>query len=235
MITERLLNCWKEHHFLKVPYLYLPKKVSGDELAELKALKIDFDAKPVPLYTRDEKRLSNDEGIVNSEASKNSVTYFREELNWLDRYLAPTIRESNLQKWNFSPLERLDPYEFVCFNEGGYIGEHSDGTVLIDQEPKLYDDTYRGRLLTQVIHMCERGVDYEGGQLEIQNAFGFWLKVPLKNLGDVVYFPSVMPHKVTVINKGRRVTLTTFLTGDYPNIVQDYFKNEFKKNVKAKD
>ncbi|MBH48592.1 MAG: hypothetical protein CME71_10530 [Halobacteriovorax sp.] len=239
MVNEKILNCWKEHHFLKVPYLYLPKHVSGEELAKLQALKIDFDAKPVPLYKARYKSIEGkdvkEDRVQSDDASKNSVTYFKDELIWLDQHLAPTIDKSNSQKWKFAPLERLDPYEFVCFNEGGFIGEHSDGSVQVDEEPKKYGDVYRGRLLTQVIHMCERGVDYQGGILEIQNAFGFWLQVPLKDKGDVVYFPSVMPHRVTTIEKGRRVTLTTFLTGDYPNVVQDYFNNDFKKNLATND
>lgn len=227
--TERELNYWKEHHCLKIPYLYLPNQISGEELKQLTELKIDFEAKPVPLFTA-ENRHDRSPHTTDYKSSKNSVTYYKEELNWLDQHLKGTIVGSDEKMWKFGPLHRDDAYEFVCFNEGGFIGEHADAVVHGDVPPKIIDGKYTGRLLTQVILMSEKGVDFEGGELEIQNAFGFWLKVPFKSKGDVCYFPSILPHRVTTIEKGRRVTLTTFLSGSYPERIQDHF-NQLKKDI----
>lgn len=226
--SERELNYWKEHHCLKIPYLYLPNQISGEELQKLTDLRIDFEAKPVPLFTADDRH--TDSPHSDYKSSKNSVTYYKEELLWLDQHLDKTIIESDEKMWKFGPLFRDDAYEFVCFNEGGFIGEHADAVVHGDKPPKLKDGKFSGRLLTQVILMSDKGKDFEGGDLEIQNAFGFWLKVPFKSKGDVVYFPSILPHRVTTIEKGRRVSLTTFLSGKYPERVQDHF-NQLKKKI----
>lgn len=208
---------WKEFLNFKIPYIYIPNCISKEIIEKLDNLKIDFNSKPVPLYANTYKQSSDDHKLhLKSTSSNNSVTYYNRELLWLDQSLEKLVVDTNLQKWKFSPLCRLDPYEFVTFNQGGFIGEHNDG-IRSSKDRKSTDGGQNiGRLLTQVIHMSEKGRDYSGGQLEIQNAFGFWLKVPLKAKGDVVYFPSILPHRVTTIETGRRITLTTFLSGQYP-------------------
>ena len=209
---------WKEFLNFKVPYIYLPASIRKETINKLESLKIDYDSKPVPLYSSyTDGPVDQHKAKLESSASNNSVTYYDKELLWLDQSLEPLVTETNSHKWKFSPLTRLDPYEFVTFNQGGHIGEHNDGVRLRkDKDGTPQEDSKMGRLLTQVIHMSERGVDYTGGQLEIKNAYGFWLKVPLKEKGDIVYFPSILPHRVTTIETGRRITLTTFLSGEYP-------------------
>ncbi len=209
---------WKEFLNFKIPFHYIPNCIDPETIKKLDSLKIDYESKPVPLY-KSQYEQKNKDGHnlqLKSTASNNSVTYYNEELLWLDQSLENLISGTNAQKWKFAPLSRLDAYEFVTFNQGGYIGEHNDGVRTRGDKTASEDDSKMGRLLTQVIHMSERGKDYTGGQLEIQNAFGFWLKVPLLAKGDVVYFPSILPHRVTTIETGRRITLTTFLSGQYP-------------------
>lgn len=209
---------WKEFLNFKIPFHYIPNCIQPETIEKLDSLKINYDSKPVPLYKSQYEQKDKDghKLQLESTASNNSVTYYNKELLWLDQSLESLLVGTNAQKWKFAPLTRLDPYEFVTFNQGGYIGEHNDGVRSRGDKDPSPDDSKMGRLLTQVIHMSELGKDYTGGQLEIQNAFGFWLKVPLKAKGDVVYFPSILPHRVTTIETGRRITLTTFLSGQYP-------------------
>mgnify|MGYP003686028429 CR=1 FL=1 len=208
---------WKEFLNFKIPYIYIPNCIQKETVDKLDSLKIDYNSNPVPLYKSHYQQVNDGhKKQQDATASNNSVTYYNKELLWLDQSLEKLIADTNSNKWNFAPLTRLDPYEFVTFNQGGYIAEHNDGVKSKDDKKDNDSKFQNGRLLTQVIHMSERGKDYTGGQLEIQNAFGFWLKVPLKAKGDVVYFPSILPHRVTTIETGRRITLTTFLSGQYP-------------------
>lgn len=227
LATYRKLNIWREHHFLKVPYIHFPELLNGDELAQLAQMYIEPGAQPVPLAKP--KRYKDGEKLDDRNYSNNSVTYYDEELLWLDQYLQPSVNTADANLGKFGDFVRLDPYEFVRFDTGGYIDSHSDSVVEEDNEPKIIDGHYWGRLMTQVILMTDKGTDFDGGELEIQNAFGFWIKPPFQKKGDVVYFPSILPHRVTEITKGARVSLTTFLSAKYPEVVQEHFKN-LKKN-----
>lgn len=226
LATYRKLNIWREHHFLKVPYAHYSCLVSGEELEKLASMYIEAGAKPVPLFKP--KRYKNGSKLEDRDSSKNSVTYYDKELIWLDEFLKSSINDADSKLGKFGRFVRQDSYEFVRFETGGYIDSHSDSVVEDEIEPKLIDGHYWGRLMTQVVLMGDQGVDFEGGELEIQNAFGFWIKPPFKKKGDVVFFPSILPHRVTEITKGARVSLTTFLSAKYPQIVQDHFKSKKK-------
>jgi len=231
---------WKEHHFHKIPYIYIKSALKRDVIDRLNQLNIQIDAKPVPLFERgdavekaDMKEVKDEHGSPYSN-SNNSVTYYGDELKWLDEEVASLIETHNNATWKFNPLNRIDNYEFVCFNEGGFIGEHTDISEIEQTDPKKYqNDEFGGRLLTQVIHFSNKGDDYEGGILQIKNIFGFWFDVPLLDKGDIVLFPSIFAHKVTPVTKGKRITLTTFLTGTYPQKIQEFFnKKESTKEIK---
>jgi PKHD-type hydroxylase len=82
-------------------------------------------------------------------------------------------------------------------------------------QPQVYD--YRinefFRKLTVVILLTEPGVDFGGGDFQINISMERTpLTMPLKK-GSVLLFPSYLLHKVCPVTWGLRKTLTTWVLG----------------------
>ena len=96
------------------------------------------------------------------------------------------------------PLNRWDSllYNVYSSDVQGHYGEHSDmsKTLLFDSK------------MTVLINLSEG--EYEGGDL-IVNKENTTFRMP----GTVIAFKSHLPHEVTPVTKGERITLTYFING----------------------
>ena len=137
-------------------------------------------------------------------------------LNYLQRWI-PTNRENKL-------LQHINNVVYKANKERyGYdIWLHVDQlqyTTYKSEEqaefPTHVDSILSGMASTQkltVIIGLTDSSEYEGGILQIVNGHDSTIDIKL-TVGQVLIFPSPMPHRVTPITKGTRQTLVTWYCG----------------------
>jgi PKHD-type hydroxylase len=94
------------------------------------------------------------------------------------------------------------PPMFNRYGEGMAFGAHVDGAVRLDPRTgaKLRTD------LSATLFLSDPG-DYDGGELEIADAYG--VQAVKLNAGDLILYPARSLHQVTPITRGER--LASFL------------------------
>lgn len=71
----------------------------------------------------------------------------------------------------------------------------------------------RQRLVTVLVQLSTGGVDYQGGQLQVQLKNETWIDAPSK-LGSIILFPShLTKHRVMPVTSGHRYVLVWWLWG----------------------
>jgi PKHD-type hydroxylase len=119
--------------------------------------------------------------------------------------LAIDLGHRLLRKLGNNPLfissalpKRIYPPRFNCYTVGGSYGEHVDSAVMLipGTRQSLRSD------LSATLFLSEPD-DYEGGDLEIEGAFG--LQVVKLEAGDMIVYPSSSLHRVTPVTRGQRI------------------------------
>jgi PKHD-type hydroxylase len=93
---------------------------------------------------------------------------------------------------------RVYPPMFNRYGEGMAFGAHVDGGVRLDPRTglKLRTD------LSATLFLSDPG-DYDGGELEIADAYG--VQAVKLNAGDLIFYPASSLHQVTPITRGERL------------------------------
>jgi PKHD-type hydroxylase len=93
---------------------------------------------------------------------------------------------------------RVYPPMFNHYGEGMGFGAHVDGGVRLDPRTglKLRTD------LSATLFLSDPG-DYDGGELEIADAYG--VQAVKLNAGDLILYPATSLHQVTPITRGERL------------------------------
>ena len=143
--------------------------------------------------------------ITNDLNYGNAKSYFlkdNQETFWLKERLTKYIREANEIYWNFS-LEELKEIQLLEYREGDFFNWH------IDLAGKLKSNSCRK--INALLFLSEPTA-YQGGNL----LFNLNDETELleQNQGDLVIFPSYLPHKVSLITSGLRYTLSAIFHGD---------------------
>ncbi|MBD2860029.1 Fe2+-dependent dioxygenase [Spongiibacter sp. KMU-158] len=118
---------------------------------------------------------------------------------------ARQLSEHVLMKLQRHPLfisatlpKAIYPPKFNCYENGGYYGAHVDSALLYPAgQGVLRSDISATLFLTDP-------ESYQGGELEIETAFGLQsIKLPA---GSLVLYPSSSLHQVTPVVSGQRVS-----------------------------
>jgi PKHD-type hydroxylase len=119
--------------------------------------------------------------------------------------LAIALGHRLLRKLGNNPLsissalpKRIYPPRFNCYTGGGSYGAHVDSAVMLipGTQQSLRSD------LSATLFLSEPD-DCEGGDLEIEGAFG--LQVVKLEAGDTIVYPSSSLHRVTPVTRGARI------------------------------
>lgn len=108
---------------------------------------------------------------------------------------------ANRQAWNFD-IKGANQSEFLSYSADGHYNLHTD-TFL---DPSLHDC----RKLTVLAFLND---DFEGGKLYLLN--GEEKMYPAQTAGNVIIFPSFIPHCVEPVTKGTRRTIVTWMVGPW--------------------
>ena len=132
---------------------------------------------------------------------RNSKLHWWYEDHWACSIFSHYIGIANKNIWEYD-LNLLESIQITLYNEGGHYAWHSDyGTS------KNKDFT---RKLSASLLVTDP-LEYEGGDLEFDYHNNI-IKAP-KQKGTIIVFDSRIPHRVTPVTMGRRVSLVTWMYG----------------------
>jgi PKHD-type hydroxylase len=133
---------------------------------------------------------------------RNSKLYWWFEDHWACSIISHYIGVANRQRWEYD-LNLLQSVQVSVYTEGGHYDWHSD-----------YGASKNGnftRKLSASVLVSDPS-EYEGGDLEMIDYHGNIITTP-KQMGSIIVFDSRIPHRVTPVTKGRRVSLVTWMYG----------------------
>ena len=120
----------------------------------------------------------------------------------------------------------MGPYDWSAiriaeYNKGDFYGWHMD-------EPLLYKgkDIIRTTKISFTIWLND---DYEGGELEIETESGTETIKP--NIGDAVFYPSNLLHRVNEITNGTRRVVIGWLDCFIPNANDRFMMKEINDSI----
>lgn len=145
---------------------------------------------------------------VDSETPRvTNISFIELKKNTADLYqnVGDLIEKANLSHFNWQLLF-LETMQYSEYPVGGTYCMHTDSS--------LKGPNGLNRKLSFSILLNDPS-EYEGGDLEL-----FLFKNPEKiemKKNDIVFFPSSIPHRVTPVTKGKRISLVGWVVG--PNFV----------------
>lgn len=118
------------------------------------------------------------------------------------RRMAELAAKINHDKFQLD-LTHFQPFQYGKYKKEGHYDWHTDSGPTLQEHRKL----------TFVVGLSDPD-DYEGGELEINitgnHEKSFTTKI---KKGDVVVFPSYLPHRVKSVTKGTRMTMVGWAVG----------------------
>lgn len=129
-----------------------------------------------------------------------------EETGWLFRKMAELISVINSDKFQFE-LENLPNFQYTTYTTGGFYDWHID-----DSHSQVYGPWHR-KLGISVL-LSDPETEFTGGEFQIipSGHPDHPESIQCKK-GDVLVFPSFVPHRVTELLSGKRKSLVTWVTG----------------------
>jgi PKHD-type hydroxylase len=163
-----------------------------DELLEMQALKLEFEDG----FVGGDIASRKDPGIRNSK-----LRWWYED-HWACSIMSHYIGIANKNNWEYD-LNLLESIQISVYEKDGHYNWHSDyGTA---------EDPNFTRKLSASLLVSDPS-EYEGGDLELIDYHGNFVKAP-KEKGSIIVFDSRIPHRVTPVISGRRVSLVTWMYG----------------------
>jgi|TARA_R100000030_G_C3224074_1_gene116672 PKHD-type hydroxylase len=139
---------------------------------------------------------------VRDDSIRNSKLRWWYETHWACSIMSHYIGVANKNNWEYD-LQMLESIQISIYDKDGHYGWHSDyGTS---------SNPNKTRKLSASLVVSDPS-EYTGGDLEFIDYQGCIIKAP-KEKGTIIVFDSRVPHRVTPITDGRRVSLVTWMNG----------------------
>lgn len=142
---------------------------------------------------------TNGATFENKRSSKVSWMY---EDDWVCSIFAHYFHIANKEQWEYE-LNGLDGIQITRYDVNDHYTWHSDyGTA---------EDERYTRKLSATILVTDPS-EYEGGDLEFIDYHNNLVVAP-RQKGSMIVFDSRVPHRVTPVTKGQRISLVTWMLG----------------------
>jgi PKHD-type hydroxylase len=142
-----------------------------------------------------------DDAVFNLETRNSKISWWYEE-HWVSSIFAHYFNKVNREFWEYD-LNYLEGIQISTYEEGDHYTWHSDyGTSK--------DSRYTRKLSASLL--ITDPSEYEGGDLEFIDYHGNTIQAP-KGKGTMIIFDSRIPHRVTPVTKGKRVSLVSWMLG----------------------
>jgi PKHD-type hydroxylase len=152
--------------------------------------------------------LGLEQGINDQSIRKSKVRFLystEERFNYIFDILWKTAIMANKDFFDIQ-ISKLDFIQFTEYNEL-YKGEYKEHHDVF----WMNGDPYYHRKLSCVVQLSNPN-SYQGGDFEITEA-SQPLDKESKLQGSIIYFPSLIKHKVTPVTKGTRYSLVAWFEG----------------------
>lgn len=143
-------------------------------------------------------------GVVNEETRVTDVAFIEpaERSQWLYKKIGALVAHVNHEKYGFD-LEQMQPLQYSKYNVGGHYHWHTDSGPNMPSHRKL-----------SIIVALNAPSEYEGGDLELNGGGDHEKAVRIRlEKGHMIAFPSYVPHRVTPVTFGVRLTLVGWMVG----------------------
>lgn len=192
-------NAHEPHVVASSPMVYyrevIPEKLIDlmvEELKEMEQFKVPFEDAGVGGLVH---------GRIDPSVRNSKIRWWFED-HWASSIISYYIGVANRKYWEYD-LNLLQSVQISVYLEDGHYGWHSDyGTS---------DNGNWTRKLSASVLVSDPS-EYEGGDLEFIDYHGNIIQAP-KEKGSIIVFDSRVPHRVTPVTKGRRVSLVTWMYG----------------------
>lgn len=155
---------------------------------------------------------SDDDGVEDLELRKSDILFFGEK--WIfEKVQEIVLRANHEAKWNLS-VTNMEPLQFAEYAAGGYYDWHFDALGEPYGAESKFPGTVRKLSMSVLVNDPK---EYEGGEFEINAGYQHNEPVSkfveLEKPGDVVVFPSLVPHRVRPVTNGVRKSLVCWVLG----------------------
>lgn len=136
------------------------------------------------------------------ESTRNSKIYWWYEHHWVCSIFSHYFNKANRDLWEYD-LNYLNGIQVTKYEENNHYAWHCDyGTS--------DDDRYTRKLSATLV--VSDPSEYEGGNLEFIGYHGDINTVPNAK-GSMIIFDSRIPHRVTPVTKGTRISIVAWMLG----------------------
>jgi PKHD-type hydroxylase len=144
---------------------------------------------------------NNDDSKLVLEARNSKISWWYEQ-HWVSSIFSHYFNKVNRDFWEYD-LNYLTGIQITTYEPGDHYTWHSDyGTSL--------DERYTRKLSASLL--ITDPSEYEGGDLEFIDYHGNTVSAP-REKGTMVIFDSRIPHRVTPVTKGKRISLVAWMLG----------------------
>ena len=149
----------------------------------------------------------------NEDVRKSNVkfhNYGNPDTLWIFQRINWVIEQINNQFYNFD-LNGYDTFQYTEYDdfEQGRYDFHQD-TIMGTNLP---DDMIETRKLSITMLLNEPGVDFEGGDFQINSGQENDAETVELKRGRMIFFPSFAIHRVAPVTKGKRKSLVVWVLG----------------------
>jgi len=133
-----------------------------------------------------------------------------EDTSWIFERMNWVIEQVNERFYNYN-LNGYDTFQYTEYDdfELGRYDFHQDMLSGKNMPSNMYDT----RKLSMSLLLNEPGVDFEGGEFQINSGKESEAETIEFKRGRMVFFPSYAIHRVAPVTKGRRKSLVVWVTG----------------------
>lgn len=151
----------------------------------------------------------------NEQVRKSNVKFYNciptdDNTNWIFHRLNQIIEMANNQFYGFD-LNGFESFQYTEYDESenGRYDFHMD-TIMGKNMP---NDMIETRKLSLTLCLNEVGVDYEGGEFQLNQGQEKDAETAVAMRGRIFLFPSFMIHRVAPVTKGKRKSLVVWVSG----------------------
>lgn len=143
--------------------------------------------------------------------SKVKFIPFEDDRRWIFERLNQVINRVNEEYYNFN----LNGYSFLQYTvydheDNGMYDWHTD--IIINDNVATMENN-ETRKLSAVLVLSQPGVDFTGGEFQINIGMESEARTIVLEKGDIILFPSFMIHRVLPVLTGQRKSVVAWVEG----------------------
>jgi hypothetical protein len=144
---------------------------------------------------------STDSSEIELKIRNSKISWWYEH-HWVCSIFSHYFNKVNKDFWEYD-LNHMQSIQISTYEPGGHYTWHSDyGTST--------DDRYTRKLSASLL--ITDPSEYKGGDLEFIDYHGNTISAP-KVKGTMVIFDSRIPHRITPVTEGKRISLVSWMLG----------------------